>query len=202
MTTSDESTDFGKIVNFLFEVEMLSSVPRSGYHVLGGVKQSVAEHSFNIAMIAYAISQINSNIDVFKLLKMCLLHDLPEARTGDQHYINKKYVQADENQVIVDQSTNLPNGEDYIQLMHEFNEDKTLEAHFAHDADQLELLLVLKRATDIGHHDAKKWAYYAKKRIKTEIGKKLAETIEKTRSDAWWFTDDEDWWVNANNNKK
>ena len=202
MSTNDKSTDFGKIVNFLFEVEMLSNVPRSGYSVLGGVKQSVAEHSFNIAMIAYAISQINSNIDAFRLLKMCLLHDLAEARTGDQHYINKKYVQADENQVIIDQSTNLADGADYIQLMEEFNENLTFEAQLAHDADQLELLLVLKRATDIGHLDAKKWAYYANKRIKTDIGKKLAEMIEKTRSDDWWFTDDEDWWVNANNNQK
>ena len=202
MSTNDKSTDFGKIVNFLFEVEMLSNVPRSGYSVLGGVKQSVAEHSFNIAMIAYAISQINSNIDAFRLLKMCLLHDLAEARTGDQHYINKKYVQADENQVIIDQSTNLADGADYIQLMKEFNENMTFEAQLAHDADQLELLLVLKRATDIGHLDAQKWAYYANKRIKTDIGKKLAEMIEKTRSDDWWFTDDEDWWVNANNNQK
>lgn len=202
MSDDKGEADFGKIVNFLFEVEMLSNVPRSGYSVLGGVKQSVAEHSFNIAMIAYAMSQINTDIDAFKLIKMCLLHDLAEVRSGDQHYINKKYVHADETQVIADQSANLPNGNDYVQLMREFSENQTMEAQLAHDADQLELLLVLKRATDIGHHDAEKWAYYAQKRIKTEIGKKLAETIAKTRSDAWWFTDDEDWWVNANNNQK
>ena len=118
MSDDKEQADFGKIVNFLFEVEMLSSVPRSGYSVLGGVKQSVAEHSFNIAIIAYAISQINKDIDAFKLIKMCLLHDLAEVRTGDQHYINKKYVHADEKQVIDDQSENLTDGNDYVQLMH------------------------------------------------------------------------------------
>jgi len=194
--------DFTKLVNFMFEVQLLSSVERSGYRVLGGVKQSVSEHCFNMAMFAYAVSQLNSEIDTFKLMKMCLFHDLPEVRTGDQHYINKKYVNADEEQVILEQSENLQNGDEYIQLIREFNDGKTLEAQIAKDIDQLEFLLVLKRATDIGHKDAERWAYYANKRIKTEIGKKIAETIEQTRSDAWWFTDDENWWVNGNNNKE
>ena len=202
MSDSAKTPNFTKLVNFMFEVQLLSSVERSGYRVLGGVKQSVTEHCYNMAMFAYAISQILPDIDSFKLMKMCLFHDLPEVRTGDQHYINKKYVQADEEQVILDQSESLIDGAEYIQLLREFNAGETLEAQIAKDIDQLEFLLILKRAKDIGHNDADRWAYYGQQRVKTEIGKRIAEAIKNTRSDAWWFTDDENWWVNGNNNHK
>jgi len=31
---------------------------------------------------------------------MCILHDLPEARTGDMNYVNKKYVNVDEKKAV------------------------------------------------------------------------------------------------------
>lgn len=186
-----------EIVNFLFEVGILNEVPRSGYQFLGNVRQSVAEHSYRISMIAYSLAKMEPKADEARLIKMCLFHDVAEARTGDQNYVHRKYVKADENAAIEDLAKTLPFGDEYRSLMKEFHERKTLEAKLARDADQLELLLMLKRASDIGHKSADEWIYYAVKRLATEPGKKLGKVITETRSDKWWFTSDENWWVNG-----
>ncbi|MBE9594109.1 MAG: HD domain-containing protein, partial [Proteobacteria bacterium] len=41
------------IINFLFEIGILKKTPRSGYQFLGTGNESVAEHSFRVAVIAY-----------------------------------------------------------------------------------------------------------------------------------------------------
>ena len=80
-----------KIANFLFETGMLKKTPRTGYQFLGSGKESVAEHTFRVACIGYTLSKlVSEKIDEMRLLKMCLFHDLPEARTGDHNYVNKK----------------------------------------------------------------------------------------------------------------
>jgi putative hydrolase of HD superfamily len=71
------------IVNLLFEANILKEIPRSGYHFLGAGQESVAEHTFSTAMIAFVMSKIEQDVDALKLISMCLVHDLPEARISD-----------------------------------------------------------------------------------------------------------------------
>ena len=98
------------IANLLFEAKMLKEIPRSGYHFLGVGKESVAEHCFSTVFIAFVMSRIQPEADALKLLSMCLIHDLPEARTGDHNYVNKKYVKTDEEGALRDQVQNLQFG--------------------------------------------------------------------------------------------
>ena len=49
----------------------------------GGRHESVAEHSWRITLMAYWISDEFPEANLEKLLKMCLIHDLGEAFTGD-----------------------------------------------------------------------------------------------------------------------
>ena len=79
------------IAHLLFKANILKEIPRSGYHFLGAGKESVAEHSFSVSFIAFVMSQIEPDVDAFKLIAMCLVHDLPEAKTGDLNYVQKKY---------------------------------------------------------------------------------------------------------------
>ncbi len=190
------------IVDFLFEVGILNELPRSGCHFLGVTKQNVAEHSFRIAVIAYCLAKLAPDADEGRLVKMCLLHDIVEARTGDMNYVQKKYVKVDEDKALRDQAARLPFGDDYIALVEEFNAAQTREAQLAKDADQLELMLVLKRTSDLGNKDADKWMPFATPRLRTEEGKKLGAKILSTASDRWWFDDDKDWWVHAGKKKK
>ncbi len=175
------------IANLLFKAKILKDIPRSGYHFLGVGKESVAEHSFSISFIAFVMSQMEPDVDALKLIAMCLVHDLPEAKTGDLNYVQKKYVTADENKAVEDITRGLPFGPSLADLMHEFNRGQSVEAKLARDADQLALILDLKALSDIGYDPPKKWLPFALKRLETKTGKNLAESIMETEWDSWWF---------------
>jgi putative hydrolases of HD superfamily len=175
-----------KIANLLFESKILKEIPRSGYHFLGVGKESVAEHSFCTTFIAYVMSQLEPGIDALKLISMCLLHDLAEARIGDLNTVHKKYVRADEFAALKDAFRGLPFGGNMMELVQEYNDGSTPEAELAHDADQLALVIELKDLMDIGYKPPEGWIENVIKRVKSETGRKIAQAIMDTPRDDWW----------------
>ncbi len=191
-----------RTVEFLFEVGMLKKAPRTGYQFLGSGGESVADHSFRTAVIGYVLSSYEPAADRNKVIMMCLFHDLPEARTGDHNYVNKKYVKSDEEKAILDQVQGLDFGDEIRALTHEFNEGDTLEAHLSRDADQLDLILELKEQLDFGNPNPRDWLSFAVKRLITENAKKMAQKILTTESTDWWFDKETEWWVNGPENRQ
>jgi putative hydrolase of HD superfamily len=183
------------LANFFFEVGMLKRTPRTGFQFLGSGAESVAEHTFRTAIIGYTLARLDGEADVGRVLQLCLFHDIPEARTGDLNYVNKKYVSADEAKAVADLARTLPFGEDYRDAIEEFAGRQTRESLIAHDADQLEMILALKEYKDLGNRYADEWYPFAVQRLKTESARQLAETIWETDSTRWWFDEDSDWWV-------
>ena len=183
------------IANFLFEAGMLKRTPRTGFQFLGSGAESVAEHIFRTVYIGYALSHMAGNVDMDKVTKMCLFHDLPEARTGDLNYVNKKYVKADTKKAVDDLAETVPFGPEIRELIIEFEKGESTEARLANDADQLELILALKEYKDLGNTYADEWLEYAVKRLKTDVARDLAKTILETDSSLWWFSEKSDWWV-------
>jgi putative hydrolases of HD superfamily len=175
------------IANLLFEAKMLKEIPRSGFHFLGAGKESIAEHTFSTAFIAYVLTQLDPEIDALKLISMCLVHDLAEARTGDLNTVNKTYVTADEAKALEDTTRRLPFGSSITRLIHEFNENDSIEAQLAHDADQLALILELKYLSDIGYAPPDTWLPHVLKRIQTKVAKKIARSMMETHRDEWWL---------------
>jgi len=187
------------IADFLFEVGMLSKTPRSGYQFLGSGRESVAEHILRTVFIGYALCKLNPSLNELRVLKMCILHDLPEARTGDMNYVNKKYVEVNEAKAVRELTEGLFFGGDIRQAIDEFNARETREAKTARDADQIALILQLKEYGDLGNKYSDEWIRYALQRLATEEGKKLADKIIQTDSSHWWFKEKGDWWINGNN---
>lgn len=177
------------MANLLFEARMLKDIPRSGFHFLGSGSESVAEHSFIATFIGYVLSQIVPEADALKLLNMCLVHDLTEARTGDLNYVQKKYLSIDESGAIADLIKDLPFGKAMAGLIEEFNAAETLEAQLAHDADQLALILELKFLHDAGNNGPEAWLPHVVDRLRTSVGQSIAKQILNTGSDEWWFED-------------
>ncbi len=175
-----------KIVELLFEAKTLKEIPRSGYHFLGAGKESVAEHSFSTTFIAYVMAQLEPDVDALKLISMCLLHDLPEARIGDLNYVQKQYVTANEKKAVEDTIQGLPFGDALANLITEFNQGESPEAKLARDADQLSFMLELKALADTGCRSSGKWLSAIVKRLQTETGNKIAEHIMTTDKDSWW----------------
>ena len=184
-----------EISNFLFEIGMLKRTPRTGLQFLGSGKESVAEHCFRVIMIGYTLAKLNAHVDENRVMKMTLFHDILESRTGDLNYVNKKYLTVDEEKAVNELAADLPFGEELKALLKEFHEKKTEESLIANDADQLELILMLKEYGDLGNKYTKDWITFAMKRLHTAPAKKLAETILSTDSAEWWFKDKSDWWV-------
>src|SRR3989304_6961472 len=74
----------------------LKRVPRSGwitYRISGHDVESVSSHSYSVAVIALVMSEMmrsrNQKVDVERVLRMALLHDLSESLTFD---ISKAYL--------------------------------------------------------------------------------------------------------------
>jgi putative hydrolase of HD superfamily len=187
-------------VNFLFEVGMLKRTPRTGYQFLGTGRESVAEHSFRTAVIGYLLARQDKSLDPFRTTLLCLFHDLPEARTGDHNYVNKRYVRVEEERAVKDLARHLPVGTELVGLVQEFNAGESPEALISRDADQLDLILSLKEQQDLGNRYAKEWIDYALKRLQTDSAKKMARQILETDSTDWWFEKNDDLWVNGPGN--
>jgi putative hydrolases of HD superfamily len=185
---------YNKIINFFFEMGMLKKTPRSGFQFLGSGRESVADHSFRVAMIGFALARMDGSVDPFKVVCLCLVHDLPEARTGDQNYVNKRYVTVDEAGAMADLADSLPFGDELKELLKEYRGSETAEARLVHDADVLDLILELKEQNDLGNSYAEKWIHFARQRLVTSIAKEIAEEILTTDSTDWWFKGHDEWW--------
>lgn len=192
------------MVNLLNEIGMLAHIPRSGFAFLGSGKQSVAEHSFRVTLVAYTLAKfIDEPIDAYKLMMLCLFHDLPEARTGDLNYMQKKYVAIHLDKTLKDIEQASHCGPEIVEWIEEYEKGESLEAKIAHDADQLELLLVLKQEHDLGNSNALEWFQNGQKRLRTTVAKQLSQAILETPSNEWWLGDKHDpHWVDGGKAKK
>lgn len=177
------------IANLLFEAGMLKRIPRSGYQFLGAGNESVAEHVHMMTFIAFVMAKLSPGVDLGRLLSMCLLHDLPEARTGDLNAVQKNYVQANEEKAVSELAGALPFGNEMTELMIEFNQRETKEALLAHDADQIAFILDLKALGDIGYATPDKWIEHVTDRLKTDIGRDISQSILSAQWDDWWLKD-------------
>jgi putative hydrolase of HD superfamily len=186
-----------RLVDFLFEVGMLKQTPRTGWQFLAGSRaESVADHSFRVAMIAFALARSDGiDVDADRVLRLALVHDLPEARTGDLNYMNQKYVSANEERAAADLVRGLRFADELGELLAEYRDGSTPESILAHDADQLELLLQLVENRDAGVPGTDQWLPFVIRRLHTDIAKRLAERILAGDSSRWWFDRGSDWWV-------
>ncbi len=70
------------VLGFLRAAERLKTVTRSGWTSVGQ-QESVAEHTWRLCLMAMLLYGRTPGIDLARLLKMCLIHDLGEAIGGD-----------------------------------------------------------------------------------------------------------------------
>ena len=176
-----------RMADLLFEARMLKEIPRSGFHFLGAGRESIAEHAYSTTVIGWVMAQLETGVDALKLISMCLVHDLPEARIGDLNSVHKVYVRPDEPRAVADLVAGLPFGDGLLALIEEYNAGSSPEAQLARDADQISLILELKDLNDIGYRPPQDWLPHVLNRLQTQIGKALAEAILTTRRDAWWW---------------
>ena len=138
------------ILNVLTLAERLKFELRHSY-TSSGRQESVAEHTWRMSLMAVLIEPLlKEKVDVARLLKMIILHDLVEAEAKDisaldvlrnpelkiQKQENEK--KAIENLRVVLKETN---GDEIYDLFYEFENKETYEAKLANALDKLEVQL-------------------------------------------------------------
>jgi putative hydrolase of HD superfamily len=124
----------------------LKSLPRTGWR-LAGIKdcESVAEHSYRVALLALILSELVEGVDRAKMVQMALLHDLPESLVTDLPRTAVELIGRDaKRQAERDAWAELmpvdPPLESWRALWEEFEAEETSEAKLIRAADRLEML--------------------------------------------------------------
>jgi putative hydrolase of HD superfamily len=135
-------------IEFIIEIDRLKQVLRQTFITNKSRQENSAEHSWHIALMAIILSEYAEipQIDVFRVVKMLLVHDLVEIDAGDtfcyddvaredQHTRELKAARRIFNLLPVDQAQQLKS------LWKEFETCQTLNSRFANALDRLQPLL-------------------------------------------------------------
>ena len=154
-----------KQMDFILEIDKSKNVFRQTYLADGGRKENDGEHSWHLAVMAFLLAEhANSPVDVLKVMKMVLIHDLVEIDAGDTYAYDtsgnetkraRELLAADRifNLLPKDQAQGLR------ALWDEFEAQESPEARFAHALDKCQPLLLNDATNGISwrehdvHHD-------------------------------------------------
>lgn len=146
------------IIDFLAFADRLKTVMRHSYTQVGR-QESVAEHSWSLCLLAMLIfDELTLDVDRLKVLKLLIVHDLPEIITGDIPVFDKVAIAeqavADEAQAIRQLTADLPPTlrDEIINLWEEFETRQTDEAKVAYAIDKMEAT-IQHNAVDIATWD-------------------------------------------------
>ena len=166
---------------FFLITEKLKSIKRKGWKIKSTAKdiESVADHSYAATTIAMIISDLKE-MNTEKVMKMMLIHDLPEAIIGDLVPGENPNKDTEENEAINDILRNLPNKiqKQYFEIWNEFKEKTSKESLLVHEIDKLELVFQLSLYKDEMSKEAfNEFLESSEKMINADINKKLLRKI-------------------------
>ncbi len=182
------------LVNFFYELGTLRKVARSHRQNLltNDLSDNIASHTFRVSIIGYFLAELEK-ANIQKVLLMCLFHDVPESRSGDQNWVHKRYVKVFEKQILHDQLSPLPFFRNIFNFITEYVKRETKESLIAKDADLLDQILLLKEYALQGNKEAQVWlkgkdtnknAQYLM--LKTKSAKKLGKLLLNSNPSDWW----------------
>ena len=135
--------DHRKYIEFLNVIEKLKCNTRHSW-TSSGRRESVAEHSWRLAVMAMLCAHEYPELDINKVIKMCLVHDFGEAITGDI----PAFLKTDENEKTEEKAIEtllelLPDceKEELSSLFEEMNALETKEARLYKALDNIEALI-------------------------------------------------------------
>lgn len=132
-----------ELLKILSVAEKLKCNTRHSY-TSSGRHESVAEHSWRIALMAMLIADDFPDADMDKVIRMCLIHDLGEAFTGDIPAFDKTDADSTKEEAIFDEWVDAfsePTRTKWQELLAEMNALSTYEAKIYKALDKLEALI-------------------------------------------------------------
>ena len=132
-----------RLLDFLKTAEQLKCNTRHSYTSSGRL-ESVAEHSWRLALMAMLVGDEFPELDMDKVIKMCLIHDMGEAFTGDIPAFEKTVKDSEkEADVLGEWVKTLPEpfDKEMAELYQEMEAQQTLETRIYKALDKLEALI-------------------------------------------------------------
>lgn len=175
------------ILDFFKVAANLKNVSRQGWIDKLSISdpESVADHSYSMAIMCMVISDLE-NHDSEKILKMVMLHDLAESKTGDitPDQIPKEKKMALENNAFLEIMENLPDKikSQYLEIWNEYQENDSPESNIVHQIDRLEMALQARLYQKKGHSEEKLSPFFESARTQI-IHPKLKELFMQVMSD-------------------
>jgi len=177
-----------KQMDFLIEVDKVKNIYRQNYITDGSRRENDAEHSWHLAMMAFILSDYTkeADLDVLKVMKMVLIHDIVEIDAGDTFlYDEQGYLDKDEREtkaamrifgILPEDQKN-----EMIDLWEEFELRETKEAKFAAALDGIHPLMnnYITKGAGWKNHDVKAKKVLEKKAYIEEISPELWEYAKK-----------------------
>jgi len=181
-------------IDFLNKIEKLKCNTRHSW-TSSGRQESVAEHSWRLAVMAMLCADEYPEVDMGKVIKMCLIHDFGEAITGDiPAFLKTEQNEIDEDNAVTGLLAELPPEfcAELQALFDEMNARETAEAKLFKSLDNLEALvshneadistwLPLEYEENLTYGEANcEWSEWTKE-LRAEIKKDSLEKIERAK---------------------
>ena len=144
-----------KQIEFIITIDEMKNVLRRNLVVDGSRRENDAEHSWHLAVMAMILEEYSADkVDIAKVIKIALVHDLVEVYAGDTFaYDSKGYEDKEEREreaaAKLFGMLESEQGSQIRALWDEFEEGKTAESKYANAIDRIQPLL-LNYLTD-GH---------------------------------------------------
>ena len=136
-----------KQIDFFLEADKLKNVYRKTCLINNSRYETTAEHSWHIALIAIIFENVVPKVDLLRVLKMLLIHDLVEIYSGDTFAFgecNKVQIKESEKKSANKIFGLLPYDQhlEMISLWREFEEQKSSDSIFANTIDRFQPFII------------------------------------------------------------
>jgi putative hydrolase of HD superfamily len=178
-------------IELLFEVGCLRFVQRSWRQFLNADFANLAEHHLRVIWVSIIIAKHEGIKGMEKVLKMALIHDLAESRTGDVNYLQRQYIRRFEEMGIKDMLEKTIIEREFIELWKEYEKQESLEAKVVKDADNLDVDFEIKEQNERGMSVGGEWIKKRKslvyKQLNTKTAKRLWKEIYTANPHDWHY---------------
>ena len=171
---------------FALEIDKEKNILRQTHLSGHGRNENDAEHAWHMAVMAYLLKEYaNEEVDISKVMIMCLIHDIVEIEAGDTYAYDEdglKTQKAREDMAKEHIFSILPDDQkqEMIALFDEFEANQTPESKYAHAMDNLQPLILnnSNSGSDWKRHNVSASQVY-KRQNKTKDGSvKLFEVVD------------------------
>ncbi len=137
-----------KQMDFALEIDKEKNIFRQTHLSGHGRNENDAEHAWHMAIMAYLLREYsNEEVDICRVMLMCLLHDIVEIDAGDTYAYDEeaKKTQKAREEAAKERIFSLLPGDQKAELtavFDEFEEQQTPEAKFARAMDNLQPLIL------------------------------------------------------------